>query len=178
MPIVRITILTSPKIMISFRTNLSHVEYSTLANAKPPMIAPQVGVNRLTRPLPATIIIIIVSTLKSWDLKGNALIDAFDEEQEAILHSDQEWRVKSVKKDRIEYFKKCGIDHGDNYEEYMDDPECQRKIPSLDFIKMVREKRLELYTRMGNEFYLSTEDYKKNRKRIEESGCLVDKVYF
>ena len=119
-----------------------------------------------------------LSTLKSWDLKGNALIDAFDEEQEAILHSDQEWRVKSVKKDRIEYFKKCGIDHGDNYEEYMDDPECQRKIPSLDFIKMVREKRLELYTRMGNEFYLSTEDYKKNRKRIEESGCLVDKDYF
>lgn len=41
--------------------NLSHVEYSILAISRPPIIAPQVGVNKFTKPFPATNIMIITS---------------------------------------------------------------------------------------------------------------------
>ena len=48
--------------------HLNHVEYSTFASAKPPIIAPHVGVIKLTNPFAATKIIIFVSTLnpKVW----------------------------------------------------------------------------------------------------------------
>ncbi len=119
-----------------------------------------------------------LSTLVGWNLNSKSLIDSFDEESEEILRSDQQWKVDSVKGDRIKYFQKCGIDHGDNYDEYSNDPECKKLIPNLSFIKRVREKRESLYTELMNEYYLSTEDYKKNRRRIEEAGCLVEEDWF
>ncbi len=112
------------------------------------------------------------------EFKSKALIDSFDEESEELLESSQEWRADSVKNDRIKYFQKRGINHGNNYEAYQNDPECKKLIPSLDFIKRVREKRNALYTEFMNAYYLSTDDYKKNRKRIEEAGCLVEEDWF
>ena len=53
MATVRIAMQTTPKTMNSFAPNFSQVEYSTFARARPPMMAPEVGVNRFTRPLPA-----------------------------------------------------------------------------------------------------------------------------
>lgn len=50
---VRITAQATPKITNSLPPNFSQVVYSTLASARPPMMAPEVGVNRFTRPLPA-----------------------------------------------------------------------------------------------------------------------------
>ena len=43
--------------------HLNHVVYSTLAKARPPMIAPQVGVIKLTKPLADTKVMMVVSTL-------------------------------------------------------------------------------------------------------------------
>ena len=54
--------------------HLNHVEYSTLASAKPPMIAPQVGVIKLTNPFAATKIIIFVSTLNPNVCVSGAII--------------------------------------------------------------------------------------------------------
>lgn len=58
---VRITMQTTPRMMNSFAPNFNHVEYSTFASARPPMMAPLVGVNRFTRPLPALKIMIMTS---------------------------------------------------------------------------------------------------------------------
>ena len=57
---------------IHFHAHLTQVVHSTLANAKPPMIAPDVGVNRLTRPLPAEKIMIITSGEKPSDSANGA----------------------------------------------------------------------------------------------------------
>ena len=43
--------------------HLTHVVYSTLANAKPPIIAPHVGVIKLTKPFAETKVITATSTL-------------------------------------------------------------------------------------------------------------------
>ena len=52
----------TPMITINFQDHLTQVEYWTLARAKPPMIAPQVGVIKFTKPLAATKIMMEVST--------------------------------------------------------------------------------------------------------------------
>lgn len=53
MATVRMMAQTTPRITNSLPPNFNHVVYSTLARAKPPMMAPEVGVKRFTKPLPA-----------------------------------------------------------------------------------------------------------------------------
>ena len=54
--------------------HFNQVEYSTFANVNPPMIAPQVGVNKFTNPFAATKIIIFVSTLNPNVCVSGAII--------------------------------------------------------------------------------------------------------
>ena len=58
-------------IKMHFQAHFTQVVHSTLAKARPPMIAPDVGVNRLTKPLPAEKIITITSGEKpSFAVRG------------------------------------------------------------------------------------------------------------
>ena len=56
--------LMTPMTRIAFQANFSQVLYCTRASARPPMMAPLVGVNRFTRPLPPQQICTITSGLK------------------------------------------------------------------------------------------------------------------
>ncbi len=60
---VRIKIFTIAIVVTTLIAHLNQVPYSTFAKAKPPMIAPQVGVIKLTNPLAATRVMIVASTL-------------------------------------------------------------------------------------------------------------------
>ena len=71
---VRIMAQTTPRMMNSLPPNLSQVEYSILANAKPPMMAPLVGVNRFTRPLPALKIMIMTSVEKPSEFASGPMM--------------------------------------------------------------------------------------------------------
>lgn len=64
----------SAKHNTTLNDHLNHVEYSTFASASPPIIAPQVGVIRLTNPFAATNIIIFVSTLNPNVCVSGAII--------------------------------------------------------------------------------------------------------
>ena len=55
--------LTKNIVITTFKAHLTQVKYSTLANANPPIIAPQVGVIKLTKPLADTIVITATSVL-------------------------------------------------------------------------------------------------------------------
>ena len=69
--IVRIIIFTTAINNITFPTHFNHVVYCTLASSNPPMIAPQVGVNRFTNQFAATISITVTSTENpSFDASG------------------------------------------------------------------------------------------------------------
>ena len=51
--------------------HLTHVVYSTLASARPPIIAPHVGVIKLTKPFADTNVITVTSTLyPNWLANG------------------------------------------------------------------------------------------------------------
>ena len=62
MKTVSTTATKTPMITRSFAAHLSHVSYGMRASARPPIMKPQVGVNRFTRPLAATLHIMEVST--------------------------------------------------------------------------------------------------------------------
>ena len=55
--------LTRAIVITIFKAHLNQVVYSTLARARPPIIAPQVGVIKLTSPLADTRVIIATSLL-------------------------------------------------------------------------------------------------------------------
>ena len=59
--------------------HLTHVVYSTLANAKPPIIAPQVGVIKLTKPFADTNVITVTSTLYPNSLASGPIIGVDNE---------------------------------------------------------------------------------------------------
>jgi len=109
-----------------------------------------------------------------FELHTPALIDSFSEENEKIVNSEEAsvWRKESIKNDRIEYFKKLGIDLGDNYDDYMNNPKVIPLIPSQEKVKEVIEKRENAYTELMNEYYTSLEEYKINRQRIEQLGLI------
>ena len=67
-------IFNSPITITSLIAHLNQVEYSTLASARPPIIAPQVGVIKLTKPFAATIVIIETSTLYPSSAASGAII--------------------------------------------------------------------------------------------------------
>ena len=59
---VKIIIFTRAMQITTLVTHLNQVVNSTLASLSPPIIAPHVGVNKLTNPLAATIPITVAST--------------------------------------------------------------------------------------------------------------------
>ena len=62
MPPTKTTAAKIPIAKMTFQAHFTQVAHGIRANAKPPMIAPQVGVKRLIKPFAATKIIIEVST--------------------------------------------------------------------------------------------------------------------
>lgn len=58
------TMQTMPSTKNNFAMNFTQVVYSTLAKAKPPMMAPQEGFSRFTSPLPAENVMTMASTEK------------------------------------------------------------------------------------------------------------------
>ena len=63
MAAVKIKILTRAIVKTTLKAHLNHVVYSTLASVRPPIMAPQVGVIKLTSPFAATNVMIVVSRL-------------------------------------------------------------------------------------------------------------------
>lgn len=112
-----------------------------------------------------------------YNLNSTTYIDSFSIDSEEILKGNQEWRKESILKDRVKFFKNLGIDLGDNYNDYLNNQDIQKLIPSLkDLAEKIIHKRNEFYTRMMNEYYTSLEEYKTNCERIEKEG-LLDKEH-
>ena len=116
--------------------------------------------------------------LFGFSFDSEALIDAFSEKNEEILltENSSEWKKDSILRDRIKYFKNLGIDLGDNYELYLNNPQTLSLMPPRDLVKNFINKRKKLNTQMMNEYYQSIEEYRINMKRIEQIG-LLDKEH-
>lgn len=108
----------------------------------------------------------------SYSLRLTALIEAFSEENENLLLNGSEWQKKSIKGDRIEYYKNLGIDLGDDYEAYISNSEVIAVTPNKETVGRIIKSKEKYYTLMMNEFYTSLPEYKQNRERIEQLELL------
>lgn len=106
-------------------------------------------------------------------LTDTPIIDAFSLESEELLISGRDWQKDSIRRDRIEFFKSNGIDLGNDYEKYMNNSECQKIIPKEELIIKIKNRKKELEELALNLFYKSTEEYKYNRKRIDDKELLL-----
>lgn len=110
----------------------------------------------------------------SSSLDATSLIDAFSEESEELLLTGAEWQQKSIKEDRIQYFKNLGLDLGDDYDAYLNHPKAMELTPSKDVVERIKNIKDKCYTKMMNEYYSSLPNYQKNRARIDALD-LIDK---
>lgn len=109
-------------------------------------------------------------------LASSTLIDAFSQESEEILKGNSQWRKNSIINDRITYFKNNGINLGESYEIYLNNPDILKLLPELTKIaEKIIKKRNELNVIMLNEYYQSLEEYQHNVLRIEQTGLLDKK---
>lgn len=105
-------------------------------------------------------------------LNSITLLTSFDEESEEILKTEITWKKDSIKKDRIKYFNNLGINLGDNYDDYINNPKVKELIPSQELINQIQDIRKNLYAKMMVEFYNSIPEYKQNRERIDKQNLL------
>lgn len=98
-------------------------------------------------------------------------VACFSSENDKILRDNTEdWRINSIKYDRIRYFKNKGIDKGDNYDDYANSPECQAIAPSPLLVDKVIEAKEVAKEQAKIEFYQSLPDYKSSCDFIRQCG--------
>lgn len=104
----------------------------------------------------------------------NPIIAAFSKESECILNDleTKSWKKKSIKKDRISFFKAMGIDLGDNYQKYKYNQNCLSLIPPIDLVEDIIDTKEELELKMYNEYFESLPEYQANREKLDKIGLL------
>ena len=104
-----------------------------------------------------------------YTLETPSTIEAFSKESQKIIDDPKSisWQVTSIINDRLKFFKDMGLDLGDEYQNYQDNPKCQKIIPSPDLIKAIRDTKEDLEMRMYNEYFTSISEYQKNREKID-----------
>ena len=107
-------------------------------------------------------------------LYGGSAIDCFSEAKEEALQSSlsSPWMRDEIKKNRMEYFKKNGIDLGDSYEDYLQNEEVKKLWPDASVVSSFLQSR-DYYL---NQFYLdysaSIPSFQNLRHQIDSLGLL------
>ena len=98
-----------------------------------------------------------------------ALIEAFTEEKENALHNPntKSFEIRDIKRRRIDYFKKNGIDLGDEYEDYKRNEEAIRIWPSKDKVKAWEESKKEMIDKYNHDYYTNTKSFQRIKKKLE-----------
>ncbi len=117
-------------------------------------------------------------------LSGQLRIDYFDEKSDKQLANPgtSDYRKDVIKKNRVNYFKYRGIDLGDNYDDYVNDPRCLEIWPKYEEVAKIAERRdyhlneynIELCT--NNEFYEYANNEAKKRGLLDKESLLTPDI--
>ncbi len=114
-----------------------------------------------------------ISTILGYSLGGTSILEYFSSENdEKLTNEKHKWSHDSIKESRIKYFKTIGLDLGDNYDEYLNNPECQAKWPSKELVERVINSRNNYINKFNNEFFNSISEYQEIRRKIDSLGLL------
>ena len=116
-----------------------------------------------------------IGMVLGYSLSSISYLEYFNKKNDDVLEKgENSWKIKSIKQNRIEYFKIIGIDLGDNYEDYVNNSECQNRWPSKETIERIIASKDNYYNKFNNEYFNSIEEYKTIREKID-SLDLLDK---
>ena len=106
----------------------------------------------------------------SYDSK--CLIDAFSRENEEKLRNvrTNEYTKNSIIGDRISYYKKKGLDLGDDYEDYLESDEAKQLTPSFEFVDEIKSIREKLVQEEKNEFVMGSQNLEPLLEKIKSVG--------
>ena len=87
----------------------------------------------------------------------SSLIDAFSSMSEEQINSSKvkPYIKRSILEDRINYFKRLGIDLGDNYEDYINNEEVKKIFPNREIADKVVEAKKKYGLEYRKELFLS-----------------------
>lgn len=103
-----------------------------------------------------------------------SLIESFAEKYDKLLENSDKETKECIQNLRMLYFKKIGLNLGDNYIEYIKNNEPKKLVPSKKTIELLTRLREKLYIEMKTEYYRSLPEYQINREIID-SLELLDK---
>ena len=108
------------------------------------------------------------------NFNSNNSIKYFDSQSEQELNNPnaRTYRKATIKENRIKYFKYRGIDLGDNYEDYVNNPECQAIWPSEEMISRIEERYNYYRDKANAEFYDGLDICKEVEEKAANIGLL------
>ncbi len=113
------------------------------------------------------------------DLTFTTSVSSFSSKNSAILNGEgEEWQINSIKRDRIEFYKKRGLNLGDDYEAYATNPEAQKITPSPSVVDAFLEERKKAAEQTTMEYYNSVPDYKMTREYISSLNLVCQEHGF
>lgn len=116
-----------------------------------------------------------ISTVLGYSLFSTSILEYFSEENDLALEDPNlSWKANSIKRNRVEYFQLLGIDLGEDYEAYVNNPECQSKWPSKRIVQRVVDSKNKYMNKFNNELFLGIDEYREIREKID-SLDLLDK---
>ena len=108
----------------------------------------------------------------SWDSK--CLLDAFSSESSEKLEDPKvvDFIKNNIVEDRIKYYKKMGLDLGDDYEDYVESKKAQAITPSPEMVAKIIGIREDLAKKRTNELYKSLPTFIALREKLDKIGLL------
>ena len=92
-----------------------------------------------------------INNILGFSLTSTSLLEYFDEEYDDVIkEGKQEWRINTIKENRIKYFKTLGIDLGDSYDVYETNQECLAEWPSKKLIQRVIDSKNTYHNKFNN----------------------------
>ena len=114
-----------------------------------------------------------VRYILGYNINSNTPIESFSTDADNILiENEPKWQVDSIKRERINYFKKLGIDLGDDYIAYINDPNVQKNWPSKEKIDKYILSKNTIVNDYNIEYHSSLEEHQKRRQEIDRLGLL------
>lgn len=108
--------------------------------------------------------------LISYDYSSKTLLDAFSDESEEQLKNPQtrEFIKDNIKNDRINYFKKVGLDLGDDYDTYVSCGYIEKYIPNKNMMDKVFAARKRVKSEQDRELLHSIPHINTLREKVKE----------
>lgn len=105
-----------------------------------------------------------------YSINTESLMESFSEINNEKLNNGLDYEKEVIIKNRIKYFKECGIDLGSDYNNYLNDERCKELIPNLELVSkigMYKEKTKEKIKKQIDENYY---DYISNKYKFHKNS--------